>query len=85
MLSIKITNVEANNIYVSQTLFWISSGAAFFPPARLFDGREPHQIQSANLRFAFTGRTQLLMRFLTRLRISKEIVALDGSTSGNSH
>jgi len=30
-------------------------------------------------------RTQLLMRFLTRLRISKEIVALDGSTSGNSH
>jgi hypothetical protein len=28
-------------------------------------------------------RTQLLMRFLTRLRISKEIVALGGSTSGN--
>jgi hypothetical protein len=25
-------------------------------------------------------RTRLLMRFLTRLRISKEIVALDGST-----
>ena len=38
------------SIYVSQTVFWISSADRFLPGG-LFDCRKPHQIQSANLCF----------------------------------
>jgi hypothetical protein len=40
-------------VYASQTLFWISS-ASRLHPGRLLEPREPHQIQSGNLRFTLT-------------------------------